>query len=240
MALGDIMGKTVPEKASKRDQMVSRLVRLGIMAALGIVFAGALAYGLSSWEASKQKDRDTARAQANEMSAQVTKLEQKLTQTEKFLPLYTQMKEVSGKPELPLDRLKAKEFLDKLAEAYVFSGLRVTLSPVRDLEKTYKNTKVQGMACDMTLAFEGLSDAHVFALLADMRKRYLGLVKITGISATRSLTPDAAVLRNIAQNGKVILVKGDVKLQWLGLKALKPAQPAPGKPAPPPAAGAAP
>lgn len=209
-----LLRKPGKEGAAARRLFRATCVLGGVVLALTV-----MTYVLSEVRNDYTERRNQLVGGVAQMASDIAQTQMKLSKAEKAMPTFSSEFGNAQKPEISLDRQRAAELIERLKEQHLFASLRVSMSPVKDLEDArFKNRLFTGQYCEMLISAEGLSDEHVFQFLDQLDHELPGRLKIESLKVSRIAEPIPQMMALIAKSGRVGLVRADIKILWMGVK----------------------
>lgn len=213
--------KQIPEVLSKAGRVRRRLLRETSVFGIAVALLCIVAYGVGAWHDAAQQKRTELNTKFSALTGQVATLQDQLIKAEKYAPIYERLRAANPKAEMPLDRQRTAEILDRMREVFFFNALRIQISAIKDMEGSqYANKYMIGKQCEMSLSYEGLTDEYVLLFVDLVRKRLPGKIKTTSFSISRNAEVNDQAINSVAMTGKGSLVKGEMRLVWMGMESV--------------------
>jgi len=206
---------TTGKQAALRTRLLKGLT-------LSAIILGTL--GAVAWASSEIEDYYTARTaeltdKVAKINTDIAATEKKLSQAEAMLPLYQKLVSEQGGVGILLDRQQAEKIINATKNDFLLPMMQAAINPPQDMkDEKYKNEFVAGIACDISLSFEALSDEHIIQTLHHLQETLPGGVRISALTMHRNKSFSATVVKDIMHNGPEGLVKANAKITWMGMK----------------------
>lgn len=156
------------------------------------------------------------------LSAQQRALQEQYIKAQKSMPNYYEIIKKRDSAGLSLNRQKAKQTLDALKDKYHMPSIRLSISPVLDAKDPLLKRKTSSIiSSDVGIRFEGLSDQHVFGLVAALPSEMAGSLRITRFVIFRVNNLSNDILLAITEKGMFTLVGGELQMEWMGIRKIE-------------------
>ncbi|MCC7259776.1 MAG: hypothetical protein IT567_01940 [Alphaproteobacteria bacterium] len=188
----------------------------GVALALGAVYLV-----IDGFSSSMQAERDNVKKTVTRINNDVKTLEEQYIKAKASVDLFETLSKQNGDPERMLSRRNAKITLDRLNDRYHLGGLKLRMTPVKDLdEKRFQRETVTTEGSEVELEFKGMTDEYLLNFVDSLTKELSGYVRVNGLELIRDYPITNDTLLSISQGIYPPLVSGKLQFSWLGLRDL--------------------
>lgn len=203
----------------KFEMLRKRIVIEGIATAIGLMLSLAIGIVASGWHEDQADESTKMKRTLLTTAKRLETINNKYETSRQSLDIYTMLKERQTSGELELSRKFASNLLNRLKDEYKLTHLSLSMSPAEVIQnKEFQRKNAQVVSSDMKLKFSGISDSQLFSFLQALQIELGGYVRVTALTLDRTGNIDEKSLRAISKGNMPELVKGDVTLEWLGLR----------------------
>lgn len=182
---------------------------------------GAVYLVIDGFSTSMQDERDNVKKAVTRINNDVKTLEEQYIKAKASVDLFETLSKQNGDPERMLSRRNAKITLDRLNDRYHLDGLKLKMTPVKDLGETrFQRETVTTEGSEVELEFKGMTDEYLLNFVDSLTKELSGYVRVNGLELVRDYPITNDTLLSISQGVYPPLVSGKLQFSWLGLRDL--------------------
>lgn len=205
---------------NKYKQLTSKLVRLGIIAAVIIAVFIGLYVGLSMYADSVSAERKKYENQYTQDRGLLADLRSQMAKSGEAEKRYLEIQADRSNPDFAATMDGPAGLNDFLREAKTRYHLdKLTIKPVKEVvsdKSELANFPFNVlMRPHLVIQFLAVSDVHVFSFLDDLRRASPGFVRIDKVEIKRSADMTDAALTQMQGGASPLLVTATVEFTWI-------------------------
>lgn len=204
----------------KHQVVRQKLLKEGAVLLAVIVVMGGGAFYASLMVEDYEQQKRTLENEVNTITNQMNNLREKFNKVNNA-KIYEEIEKKNSRNELAIDRQAIKKKFDDYRGTYFLDNLSLTVDPPQE-SASGKRANSAIMTSNVQVTFDAVNDEHVYRLIDAMENELPGVVRMTLVNIGRQGKLTEEELRALAKNGRIALVRGELRFTWLGIKNIDP------------------
>jgi hypothetical protein len=207
---------------TKSELLKNSLKKRAIIFIIAVGACTALAYGAYMFSMSNNEEKQRIESELRQKSQKVSELEQKFNIYEASFNRYNEILKEFDNKRYALDIPKAQALINDLRQKYRLTNLELTISgekPYGEANASYKG--FEPLYREISLAFYGLSDAHVYAFMEELQRSLSGYIRFAAFSVSRQRGMSEELYKDARRGSTPSVVKSEVSFLWIGVARKK-------------------
>ena len=206
----------------KLKNLQKRLIKVSIIAVVGVAVSCAAAAAISSWYESANTEKANAEGQLATLRSDITMREGKAKKADEYMKLYRQIKGEGGNNIVSnLDRNTGKVWIAQAAETLGLVNLTGDFAPVAPIDNAqFRRKTLEGIMSEVKLEFTSLTDEQAIRFVEAIQKHFPGYVKVKNMQMEKMTDITSEILSSVGKGEKPELIKSSVEFLWIGVHEL--------------------
>lgn len=198
----------------KRKLIAESSVILAVFCVLG-----ALTYYIGAILDEHAMSKSQLESQVAAITGERSTLQQKYSKIQTNADLYRLVMDKYETEGLSLSRKLLRRQINEFKPRFLLNSLKLNVAPSTVVQGgDYRRGNNVISASEVIVSFDALTDEDIYDMIKAMHEEFSGSLKINSFFITRENRVTDENLRALAQDGKLTMVRGEMKLTWFGIE----------------------